>query len=111
MPHRTPDIKVKGKLIDEHTRCTHHHSIFDIIAIRFKCCNEYYPCYECHEEEAGHYAVIWKKEERNTKAILCGQCKHELTINEYFNSANQCPHCRAAFNPRCSNHYHLYFEL
>lgn len=111
MPNETPDIKVKGKLVDDNTRCTHYHSILDIIAIRFKCCNEYYPCYECHEEEAGHQAIIWKKDEWNTKAILCGQCKHEMTIKEYFNSNNQCPYCKAAFNPGCSKHYPLYFEM
>ena len=72
MPHETPHIEVKGKLIDEHTRCIHYQSSLDIIAIRFKCCNQYYPCYQCHEEEAGHTAAVWKKEEWDTKAILCG---------------------------------------
>ena len=104
-------ITVKGKMIDDHTRCTHYHSTLDIIAIRFKCCNAYYPCYECHKEEAGHEAVVWKKEEWNNKAILCGQCYHELTIKEYVDANNQCPFCRADFNPNCSRHYHLYFEV
>jgi uncharacterized CHY-type Zn-finger protein len=104
-------IKVKGKLVDDETRCTHYQSPLDIIAIKFKCCNEYYPCYECHQEEANHKAVVWKKEERDTKAILCGYCKHELSIDEYFTANNQCPNCKSPFNPKCSNHYHLYFEV
>ena len=104
-------IEVKGKLIDDETRCEHYHSPLDIIAIKFKCCNEYYPCYQCHEETTDHEAIAWKKEEWNTKAILCGVCKTELTINEYFNSNNHCSHCNAAFNPNCSRHYHLYFEV
>ena len=103
-------IEVKGKLVDDETRCEHYHSLPDIIAIKFKCCNEYYPCYRCHEETANHKSLVWKREEWNTKAILCGICKEELTINEYFNSNNHCPNCNTAFNPGCSKHYHLYFD-
>lgn len=103
-------IAVKGKIIDNETRCEHYHSRLDVIAIKFKCCNEYYPCYQCHEETTNHEVEIWRKEEWNTKAILCGVCKEELTINEYFHSNNHCPYCKAAFNPDCKRHYHLYFE-
>jgi uncharacterized CHY-type Zn-finger protein len=103
-------MNIKGKTTDTHTRCVHYHSLLDIIAIKFKCCGEYYPCYQCHQEEANHEAQIWSREERNHKAILCGMCNHELTIEEYLSSGNQCPHCHSAFNPNCSLHYHLYFE-
>jgi uncharacterized CHY-type Zn-finger protein len=104
-------IKVKGKIVDEQTRCVHYHSPLDVIAIKFKCCGDYYPCHDCHSETAGHDAVRWNKEEWNTKAILCGVCKEELTINQYFQSNNQCPNCGAPFNPCCRDHYHLYFEV
>jgi uncharacterized CHY-type Zn-finger protein len=103
-------IKVKGKCVDEQTRCVHYHSPLDVIAIKFKCCGEYYPCYECHSETSGHEAEQWKKDEWDTKAILCGVCKNELTINEYMKSDSHCPHCHFSFNPNCSRHYHLYFE-
>ena len=103
-------IEVKGKPVDDQTRCEHYHSSLDVIAIKFKCCDEYYPCYQCHEETVNHRAEVWPKEEWNTKAILCGVCKTELTITEYMSSNNSCSHCRSAFNPGCSNHYHLYFE-
>jgi uncharacterized CHY-type Zn-finger protein len=102
--------KVYGKTVDEQTRCEHYHSPLDVIAIKFKCCDRYYPCYQCHEETAGHKAAVWDKIEWDEKAILCGVCKTELTIMEYMNAANQCPHCNAAFNPGCSKHYHLYFK-
>jgi uncharacterized CHY-type Zn-finger protein len=102
---------VYGKLIDDNTRCAHYHSPLDVIAIRFKCCNTYYPCYQCHEETAGHAAAVWEKEEWNTLAIYCGLCKKEMTINEYMRSGNQCPNCNGLFNPNCSKHYHLYFEV
>lgn len=104
-------IIIKGKTVDEHTRCLHYHSPLDIIAIRMKCCNEYYSCIHCHEEEANHKSEIWLKKEFNNKAILCGNCLNELTITQYLESNYQCPFCKAAFNPRCSNHNHFYFGV
>lgn len=103
--------EIKGKPVDEQTRCEHYHSPLDVIAIKFKCCNTYYPCFYCHEETAGHQAEVWNKNEFDTKAILCGVCQEEMTINEYQHSNYQCPHCSTHFNPRCSNHNHLYFEV
>lgn len=104
-------IEVKGNLVDDHTRCVHYHSEKDIIAIRMKCCNEYYPCIKCHDEAVDHKTTVWPKAEFDEKAILCGMCYSELTINEYLKSNNRCPNCKAAFNPGCSNHYHLYFDM
>ena len=101
---------VKGKTVDAHTRCMHYNSALDIIAIKFKCCGTYYPCYFCHQEEADHAAEIWKVTELDTKAILCGNCYVEMTIRDYKNSGYHCPSCNAPFNPKCSNHDHLYFE-
>ncbi|MEO8770125.1 MAG: CHY zinc finger protein [Ferruginibacter sp.] len=101
---------IKGKPVDENTRCVHYHAELDIIAIRFKCCNDYYPCYYCHEETAGHTHEVWLKAAFDTKAILCGNCKHEMTITEYKSSNYKCPSCSSPFNPKCSNHDHFYFE-
>ena len=103
-------IIVKGRQTDDETRCVHYNSALDIIAIKFKCCNTYYPCYYCHEESTDHKADVWNKEEFETPVILCGKCKRELTFNQYKNCHYKCPHCNAAFNPKCSNHDHLYFE-
>lgn len=103
-------MDVKGKITDDQTRCVHYHSSLDIIAIKFKCCNQYYPCYYCHKEAAGHNATVWPATEFDTKAILCGVCKNEMSINEYKNSNYQCPFCISHFNPKCVNHDHLYFE-
>lgn len=103
-------VKVLGSTVDLFTRCTHYHSPKDIIAIKFRCCKEYYPCYQCHDEHTDHPSSVWLKEEFDTKAILCGNCKTELTISEYLNSQSICPVCTAAFNPGCQLHYHLYFE-
>ncbi|MEQ8425502.1 MAG: chromophore lyase, partial [Cyclobacteriaceae bacterium] len=67
--------------------------------------------HECHEESANHKALTWSKDEFNEKAILCGICKRELTINEYLGSSNTCPNCSASFNPNCEKHYRLYFNI
>ena len=101
---------VKGKPIDDQTRCVHYHSALDIIALKFKCCGEYYPCYYCHEETAGHAPERWSLKEWDQRAVLCGVCKHELSVNEYLHCNYACPNCNAAFNPRCHGHNHLYFE-
>lgn len=103
-------IEVYGKAIDRQTRCVHWHSELDIIAIKFKCCDKYYPCHSCHKECADHKSEQWAKKHWDTKAVLCGQCGHELTVNEYMNCANVCPKCEENFNPGCRKHYDLYFE-
>lgn len=102
-------IAVYGHTLDHQTRCVHWHSALDVIAIKFKCCNKYYPCHACHEEHAGHPAITWPVGEWDTKAILCGVCGSELTIREYKTSGNTCPRCSAAFNPACIRHADLYF--
>lgn len=104
-------INVKGNLVDENTRCTHYHSPLDIIAIKFKCCKEYYACYACHEESTDHEADKWEKNELNTNAILCGICKQEMTIESYLNCKDECPSCDSKFNPNCAKHYPLYFDV
>jgi uncharacterized CHY-type Zn-finger protein len=103
-------MEIKGSVIDGQTRCIHYHSTLDIIAIKFRCCLTYYPCYHCHQENAGHEPQKWPNDEWDTKAILCGACKSEMTIQEYLDSGYSCPFCKAPFNPGCSNHNHLYFE-
>ena len=101
---------ILGHPVDAQTRCIHYQSSRDIIAVKFKCCQQYYPCFECHQETADHPARVWSKDEGDCKAILCGECGFELTINEYRSSKDTCPSCQSAFNPNCSQHYHLYFE-
>ena len=110
MKNTKSKIIIKGKLTDTHTRCVHYHSPLDVIAIKFKCCNQYFACYYCHQEEAGHEHTLWQKTEFGTKAIICGICFSELTITQYKASNYQCLVCKTAFNPKCENHHHLYFE-
>lgn len=101
-------VKVHGEIVDQETRCVHYHSELDIIAIKFYCCGKYYPCFRCHQIE-NHPVKRWPFDKQGYKAILCGVCKHEVSIHSY-KLADSCPNCASAFNPGCANHYHLYFE-
>lgn len=101
--------RVLGPVVDDMTRCVHYRTEVDIVAIRFACCNEYYPCHRCHEETADHPARQWKASEREREAVLCGACGTELTIASYL-ATIECPSCRSPFNERCRLHTHLYFE-
>lgn len=103
-------IEVKGKPVDDHTRCVHWHSQLDIIALKFKCCESYFPCYECHKETAGHEAKRYNlRENPDLKCILCGNCNAEMTFSQYSSSL-KCIDCNSKFNPACASHYHLYFD-
>lgn len=100
----------RGVDVNARTQCAHYHSERDLIGIRFRCCGEFYACYACHQALADHPAQVWPRAERAAEAILCGNCQSMLSINEYLACENVCPRCRAAFNPGCAGHYHLYFE-
>ncbi|SDL71154.1 CHY zinc finger protein [Microbacterium azadirachtae] len=108
---RTHHVEVKGRPVDGQTRCVHYRTELDVVAIRFSCCGEYYPCHLCHAETADHPARPWPlAEQRGAKAVLCGVCGHELEIREYL-GVTACPRCAAGFNPRCALHADLYFEV
>lgn len=102
---------VHGVDVDDMTRCRHYAGPSDIIAMRFRCCDGYYSCHQCHEALAHHVATRWKRSEYGAKAILCGACGGELTIEQYMASGFLCPACGAMFNAGCKNHYDLYFQL
>ncbi len=104
-------VIVRGVDVDAETRCAHWNSPLDIIAIRFKCCGEWYACYECHLVIVDHDPAVWVREEFAQPAILCGACKEQLTVSEYLECDSRCPRCRAEFNPGCAKHYDLYFAI
>ena len=102
---------VRGVDIDEQTRCSHYRSALDIIAIKMKCCGLYYACKDCHDDLADHAIQVWPRNEWDQQTVLCGVCGHELTTTQYMSCNNQCPSCKASFNPGCRNHCHFYFEF
>ena len=75
---------VKGNDIDQETRCSHYHTEIDRIAIKFYCCDTYFPCFSCHEESGCSSPQVWPIAQFNQKAVLCGSCGTELTVNEYL---------------------------
>jgi uncharacterized CHY-type Zn-finger protein len=102
--------EVMGIDVDGETRCAHWRSTLDIVAIRMRCCGEYYACKDCHEALADHPIEVWPRAEWSERAILCGACGAELSIGVYLSGDNRCPACGAGFNPGCRRHHHFYFE-
>jgi uncharacterized CHY-type Zn-finger protein len=101
-------VPIHGPTVDDQTRCVHYATPLDVIAIKFFCCGDYYPCHLCHAECADHAAEQWPVELRSSKAIVCGVCSSELTITDYLD-VDGCPSCGAPFNPGCKLHLPLYF--
>jgi uncharacterized CHY-type Zn-finger protein len=119
MSHRTtrdePDdrfrVPLRGVEVGPETRCAHWDSELDVIALRFGCCETYYPCFQCHEAVADHDPTVWPRERFDDPAVLCGVCRETLTAAQYLAGGESCPHCGAAFNPGCQAHRDRYFEL
>ncbi|HZS56699.1 MAG TPA: CHY zinc finger protein [Bryobacteraceae bacterium] len=109
-PARNGLPRVHGIDLDAQTRCRHYRSPHDIIAIKMKCCGEYYACKDCHASLAAHQPEVWPRAQWDQLAVLCGSCGTELTIRQYLECSSTCPACKASFNPACRNHYHFYFE-
>jgi uncharacterized CHY-type Zn-finger protein len=101
---------VRGVQLDGETRCAHWHGATDIVAIKFRCCGEYFACHECHVALAGHPAEVWPRAEFHSPAVRCGVCGNEQSITAYLADHTACPVCHAEFNPRCAPHHTLYFQ-
>ncbi len=103
-------VPLRGVDVDPETRCAHWDSPEDVIALRFGCCETYYPCASCHDTAADHEAKPWPRDRFDEPAVLCGVCRKRLTATEYLAGGDACPHCEAAFNPGCRTHRDRYFE-
>lgn len=101
---------VRGVSVDPKTRCAHYDSERDVVALRFACCDAYWPCYRCHEALADHGPERLPVD-GSTDAALCGVCGSTLTAREFVDGDHECPDCGAAFNPGCADHYESYFEF
>lgn len=103
--------RVRGVDVGPETRCAHYGSDRDVVAIRFRCCEAFYPCFECHEAVADHPAARWPAGEFDAPAVLCGVCGAELSVADYLGCDHECPACGAGFNPGCAGHHDRYFEV
>ena len=102
-------MQIYGKPVDDQTRCVHYATERDVVAIKFACCNRFFPCHLCHAETVDHAAALWPIETQDEHAILCGVCQQTMSITTYFD-ASVCPNCAAEFNDGCRLHRHLYFQ-
>lgn len=98
-------IKIHGRGLDSCGRCTHYHTAVDVAALLCAACGRYYACYSCHDEIEDH--AFQATDSTVQYPVLCGGCRSRLTRAEY--KTGSCPHCGAAFNPRCSLHESIYF--
>lgn len=105
--------RVLGAVVDAQTRCEHYRGERDVVALRFACCGEFFPCFECHEQSAGHPAERWTAADLAERAVLCGVCAHRLSVDEYLRLGEDpaCPACEARFNPGCRLHHERYFDF
>ncbi|TKX85065.1 hypothetical protein EXE43_15570 [Halorubrum sp. SS5] len=104
-------VPLRGIDVDPETRCAHWDDPVDVIALRFGCCETYYPCDACHDAAADHAAVPWPRDRFDEPAVLCGACGTTLTAREYLDADDACPSCDADFNPGCRKHRDRYFEM
>jgi uncharacterized CHY-type Zn-finger protein len=105
------DVPLRGVEVGPETRCAHYHGPRDIIAVRFACCDAFYPCHACHRECADHESERWPPDQFDTSAVLCGKCGTALTIEQYLKAEHTCPACGGAFNPGCERHHDRYFQV
>jgi len=103
-------VPLRGVEVDPETRCAHWDSTVDVIALRFGCCEVFYPCFDCHEAVADHEPAVWPRSRFDDPAVLCGVCRETISASNYLAGGKRCPHCGAAFNPGCREHRDLYFE-
>ncbi len=104
-------VPLCGVAVDAETRCDHYASTRDVVAIRFPCCDRYYPCFRCHAAVADHEPERLPADEFDEAAVLCGRCGSTLSVDAYLDCDDACPDCGAAFNPGCRRHRDRYFEV
>lgn len=104
-------VPLRGVRVDPNTRCEHYDGSRDVIAIRFACCDTYYPCFRCHRAATDHEPTLWPASRKHEPAVLCGSCGETMSAAVYLSSDHACPHCGAAFNPGCAAHHDRYFAF
>jgi uncharacterized CHY-type Zn-finger protein len=105
------DVHVRGATVDEQTRCRHWDAEDDVVAFRFACCGDWYPCRACHDEATEHPAETWGPGEVDEHAVFCGACRTTMAIATYVAGGHACPFCAHPFNPGCRDHWDRYFEV
>ena len=105
------DAPLRGVDVDPETRCAHYDTALDVVALRFPCCDAYYPCFRCHAAVTDHEPERVPREQFEETAVLCGACETTLSVRAYLDCDDRCPACEAAFNPGCRRHRDRYFAV
>ena len=64
-------VPLRGIDIDAETRRAHWDDQVDVIALRFACCDAYYPGVSCHEAATDHDPVGWPRDRLSLAGGLC----------------------------------------
>lgn len=78
------NIRLKGALLDDKTRCVHYHSPLDVVALQCYHCRTFYPCFECHNEQEDHTFMPWPKNS-STRACDFMWCVAHCTRLRHIN--------------------------
>ncbi|MCH1617157.1 CHY zinc finger protein [Streptococcus pasteurianus] len=97
---------IYGINLDSKGRCKHYHTKQDIVALKCGKCQDYFACYQCHNQLRNH--PFESVSVKAASPVFCGNCRHFLTYTEYKKGA--CPYCYHDFNPNCRLHETIYFK-
>ncbi|QLH76696.1 hypothetical protein HZS55_04980 [Halosimplex rubrum] len=104
-------VPLRGVDVDPETRCVHYDDAVDVVALRFPCCDRYYPCFRCHDAVTDHDPERVPRAAFGEPGVLCGVCGTALSVREYLDCDDTCPECGASFNPGCRRHRDRYFAV
>lgn len=104
-------VPLRGVAVDLETRCEHYDDAVDVVALRFPCCDCFYPCFRCHEAVTDHESERVPREAFDDPAVLCGDCGATLSVGAYLDCEDTCPDCGTEFNPGCRRHRDRYFAV
>lgn len=82
-------VPLRGVDVDPETRCAHWDAPVDVVALRFGCCEAYYPCDACHDAVTDHEPEPWPRARFDEPAVLCGGCGATLTATAYLDGAGE----------------------
>ncbi|MCO0832060.1 CHY zinc finger protein [Fructobacillus sp. W13] len=99
------NTKIKGQDIGPTGTCRHYHQEVDVVGLLCSNCQQYYACFQCHDELEKHSFEPSSVSEGHP--VPCGVCHSLLTYDEYQEGA--CVNCQSPFNPKCSLHKDYYF--
>lgn len=111
-----PDDPVRGQRVDDQGRCVHYDGPTDVVCHRFPDTGwTFWACHKCFHHAEGRPRRLWEAKEATELAVQCGVCRSILSIAYYRERQeagdHSCPHCHAAWNPKCVGHRGHYFAF